>query len=39
MCTVLTLDQEKLFGRTMDFPPRDTVAINVFTQLVIAGVP
>ncbi len=22
MCTVLTLDQEKLFGRTMDFPPR-----------------
>lgn len=22
MCTVLTLDQEKLVGRTMDFPPR-----------------
>lgn len=22
MCTVLTLDQEQLFGRTMDFPPR-----------------
>ncbi|MBD7895104.1 linear amide C-N hydrolase [Limosilactobacillus sp. Sa3CUN2] len=22
MCTVLTLDQGKLFGRTMDFPPR-----------------
>lgn len=22
MCTVLTLDQQKLFGRTMDFPPR-----------------
>lgn len=22
MCTILTLDQEKLVGRTMDFPPR-----------------
>ena len=22
MCTVMTIDQEHLLGRTMDFPPR-----------------